>query len=119
MARDKGHKSNPFIEDIKRADIKNDSVNITISALNLFKSLSTRGKMVLLYLLSELDYKDYVTFNMDRAKEFTGYTSETGIYLGISELKENKIIANHYRNGYYWINPLLIYKWNRLKLIKE
>lgn len=95
-----------------------DFIKIFPPAWDKFKGLSTRGKMVLFYLLSELDYRDYVAFNMSKAKDFTGYTSDTGIYLGISELKDKKIIASHYRNGYYWINPLLIYKGNRMKLLK-
>jgi len=94
-----------------------DFIKIFPPAWKEFKTLSARGKMILFYLLSELDYKDYVSFNISKAKEFTGYTSDTGIYLGISELKKRGIIASHYRNGYYWINPTYFYKGNRTKLI--
>lgn len=95
-----------------------DFIKIYPSMLQILSNLSQKAIKVLCYLLSKTDYKDYVSFNIAQARDFTGYRSDTSVYVGISELKAKKIIADHYRQGCYYVNPLYFFRGNRLKLIK-
>lgn len=79
--------------------------------------LSVSATKILWFLIDCLGYDDVVILNMDKAKRITGYKSETVIYRAIAELKKYKIIANAYQNGLYYINPVMFYRGNRLRLI--
>lgn len=92
-------------------------VKLYPDAYDVFKKLSKGATLMLWYFMSRLNYEDTVLFDIDRAKEFTGYSSNKTIYKAITELKNNDIIANHKRNGMYYINPMLFYRGHRMRLI--
>lgn len=94
-------------------------VKIYPLAYSAFKELSRPATLMLWYFLSNLGYGDTVALNMTKAKKFTGYNSDKSIYNAITELKKAEIIDNHYRNGIYFINPMLFYRGQRMKLIEE
>lgn len=93
-------------------------VKIYPEGCKVFNTLSKNATSVLWYFISVIGYGDTVALNMKKVKEFTGYNTDKSIYTAISELKEKNIIANHYRNGIYYINPLYLYKGQRYKLLE-
>lgn len=93
-------------------------VKIYPEGSKVFNTLSKKSASVLWYFISVMGYGDTVALNMKKVKEFTGYNTDKSIYMAISELKEKKIIANHYRNGIYYINPLYFYRGHRVKLLE-
>lgn len=92
-------------------------VKLYPSSYDVFKTLSKPATMMLWYFLSNLGYGDTVALNVAKAKEFTGYSSDKSIYNAISELKKADVIANHYRNSIYFVNPILFYRGQRMKLL--
>lgn len=92
-------------------------VKIYPEGCKVFNTLSKKATSVLWYFISVIGYSDTVALNMKIVKEFTGYDTDKSIYMAISELKEKNIIANHYRNGIYYINPLYFYRGHRIKLL--
>jgi hypothetical protein len=89
------------------------------AGLVVFGGLSARAQKVLLYFLSELKYEDTVYFVLNRCKSYTGYTDKSHIYKAISELKDREVIAPSDKPKYFFINPLMFYRGDRLKLIRE
>lgn len=89
------------------------------AGLIVFGELSSRAQKVLLYFLSELKYEDTVCFALDNCKEYTGYTDKSHIYKAISELKDRGVIASSYKPKHFFINPLMFYRGDRLRLIRD
>lgn len=94
-------------------------VKLYPAGIEAMGQLSVKAKGVLLYLLSELKYEDTVYFVLNKCKSYTGYTDKSHIYKAISELKDRKVIASSDRPKYFFINPLMFYRGDRLKLIRE
>lgn len=97
---------------------KDKFVKIYPEGCQVFNTLSKNATSVLWYFISVVGYGDTVALNMKKVKEFTGYNTDKSIYTAISELKDKNIIANHYRNGIYYINPVYFYKGYRIKLLE-
>ena len=81
--------------------------------------LSNRAENVLMYFLSELKYEDTVHFVLNKCMSYTGYTDKSHIYKAITELKGVEVIAASGKPKFFFINPLMFYRGDRLKLIRE
>lgn len=81
--------------------------------------LSSRAENVLMYFLSELKYEDTVHFVLNKCMSYTGYTDKSHIYKAITELKSLEVIAASDKPKFFFINPLMFYRGDRLKLIRE
>lgn len=88
------------------------------AGLVVFGCLSSRAQKVLLYFLSELKYEDTIHFVLNKCKSYTGYTDKSHIYKAISELKASGVISISDKPKYFFINPLMFYRGDRLRLIR-
>lgn len=79
--------------------------------------LSEAGLKVLRYILNIMDYSDTVSFDIRECEKFTKYKQRTHIYKAIRELKEKNILADTDIPRVFFINPLMFYKGDRLKLL--
>lgn len=93
-------------------------IKVYPQGLDVMLKLSKSASITLKYFLSKLGYGDTVALNMKEAMKYTGYENAKTIYSAISELKKENVLANHYRNGIYYINPTMFYRGIRLKLIE-
>lgn len=83
----------------------------------IMAELSVPALKVLFYFISVMDYSDTVEFNIHKCIKFTGYKDSATIYRSIKELKEKSILADTNIPKIFFINPLLIYRGDRLKLL--
>lgn len=88
------------------------------AGLLMLGDISSKAQRVLLYFLSEMKYDDSVCFDLNKCKAYTGYTDKSHVYKAIHELKNRGVIAPSDKAKYYFINPLLFYRGDRLKLIR-
>lgn len=63
--------------------------------------------------------KDYVIFEIDECKDYTGYKTDKPVLKGIAELIEGKLIARSKYHFKYFINPSMFFNGNRYTLIKS
>ena len=62
---------------------------------------------------------DEVTFTLDDAMEFTGYTSKATIFKGVSELIENRFIARSKQHYIFYINPNIFFNGDRVSFVRS
>jgi len=62
---------------------------------------------------------DQIIFDLEDAKEFTGYTSKGTIFKGVSELIENRIIARSKQYYIYYINPNIFFNGDRVSFVRS
>lgn len=63
--------------------------------------------------------KDYVIFEIDECKEYTGYKTDKPVLKGVAELIEGQLIARSRYHYKYFINPSMFFNGNRFTLIKS
>jgi len=83
--------------------------NVSKSGLKVFAFLTKIAK----------PNKDYVIFEIDDCKEYTGYKTDKPILKGIAELIEGNLIARSRYHFKYFINPSMFFNGNRYTLIQS
>lgn len=94
-------------------------VKIFVKEMEVLFDLSKAAQKVFTYMLSEIDYKDLLHFDIERCAERTGYKARTRIFKAIAELCTHKFIAKTKYQYVYWINPKLFFKGDRLVVVRE
>lgn len=85
----------------------------------IMANLSSSALRVLLYFISNMDYRDTVDFDIRKCTKFTGYKDKSHIYKAIKELKEKNVIADTDSPRLYFLNPTMFFLGkDRLKLLK-
>jgi len=95
-------------------------IKIYISQIKDLFTLKPNAMKVLSYIFTITPpNKDRILFDMDECKTYTGYTSDSSIFDGLSILIENEIIARSEKSYFYYINPGLFFNGDRLILVNE
>lgn len=63
--------------------------------------------------------KDFVIFEIDECKKYTGYKTDKPILKGIAEMIESELVARSKYHYKYYINPSMFFNGNRYTLIKS
>lgn len=85
----------------------------------VMSELSSSALKVLLYFISNLDYRDTVDFDIRKCTKFTGYKDKSHIYKAIRELKDKNVIADTDSPRLYFLNPTMFFLGkDRLKLLR-
>ncbi|PXV62355.1 replication protein RepL [Dysgonomonas alginatilytica] len=113
----KGNGFNAIVRD-KQYDSER-FVKLYANGREVLPKLSVSATKVLWFLIDGMGYDDVVRLNLSKAKKVTGYKSDAVIYRAITELKGHNVLANAYSCGLYFINPTMLYRGNRLKLISD
>lgn len=85
----------------------------------VMSELSSSALRVLLFFISNMDYRDTVDFEIRKCTKFTGYKDKSHIYKAIRELKDKNVIAETDSPRLYFLNPTMFFLGkDRLKLLK-
>lgn len=92
---------------------------IYLSQFSAFFELKSQGIKVFGYIMTQLiPKKDLFTFFIEDCMEYTGYTSEKSVYIGLSSLLESRIIARGRNENFYFINPMIAFNGDRVSFTK-
>lgn len=106
-----GHTS--FVRQIEVDEEK--FTKLYLSQFSAFFDLGKQGLKVFGYIMNELKpNKDEFHFRLDKCQQYTNYKTKMSIYQGLAQLLECEIIARADYDGYYFINPLVIFNGNRI-----
>lgn len=94
-------------------------VKLFVKEMEVLFDLSTAAQKVFTYMLSKIDYKDLLHFDIDQCVKATGYRTKSTIFKAIAELCMHKFIAKTKYQYVYWINPKLFFKGDRLVVMRE
>lgn len=94
-------------------------IKIFTSQLQTLFDLSLAGIRVFCYISKILKYEDYFNLDWNEAMKYTGYSSKVSITKGLVELLNANIIAKGNNPYFYYINPTIFYKGNRITLIEH
>ena len=111
----------PVIIDKQNAYMDLDSpVKLYHSALTTIKDLGTPAIKVLLYIMFSLGKdEDKIYIGNKGAMEFCGYSAPKDVYKGLVELLDKGIIARSTETYMYHINPNVVFRGNKKKLIRS
>lgn len=99
---------------------KNETVKFYPAFFCAVRNLSLKGFKVLGYILEKVrPERDRFYFFHCECMRYTGYKSKKTIYEGLTELLVNGIIAKGTTEAVYFINPLALFKGDRLAFIKR
>lgn len=104
---------------VKKELDKEQFVKIFHNQLQAIFDLSKKALKVFAYIASITEYTDKVIFELEKCKDFTGYSSKATILNGVAELLEKEFIAKTTITNIYYINPQIFYKGDRLVLVSE
>lgn len=103
---------------VKKQVDKEEFIKVFKDQLSIIFELSKTGQKVLTYFIKNLGVnKDYVIFDKDKAKEYSGLSSTASIYAGLTELVKKNIIARSHLPLMYYINPQIIFNGDRLAVL--
>lgn len=92
---------------------------VYLSQFSLFWNLKTQAIRVFGYIMTKLVPKqDVFMFYLDECMEHTGYKGKSSIYIGLTSLLENKIIARGRNDTHYFINPMVAFNGDRVTFAK-
>lgn len=105
---------------VRQIEVDEDQfVKIYLTNFKSFFDLSTSAIRVFGYLIKNLlPSRDIVIFDVESAKEYTGYKAHRMIYEGLAELLKANIIARGWSDNIYFINPMCMFNGNRLTYVK-
>lgn len=129
----RGQLENNAVIDIKKNEINEDAIffstkkkieieefiKVFTSKLQKFFDLSPTGIRVFCYISKILKYEDYFNLDWEEAMKYTKYKSKVSIINGLIELLNADIIARGNNPYFYYINPTIFYKGNRLTLVEQ
>ncbi len=92
---------------------------VYLNQFSIFWELSKPAIRVFGYVLSVLKPGlDSFIFQMDKALEYTKYSHNSHVFLGLSDLIRCGIIARSEYHYQYYINPLVFFNGNRVTFAK-
>jgi hypothetical protein len=95
-------------------------VKLYLSEINSLFELSKSGIKVFSYILHILSINsDSVYIYIPDLMEFCGYKNKTIAYRGLGELLSSKIIALSIRQGWWYVNPKIVFNGDRIVFMKE
>ena len=111
-------KDNTLIGRRKVVD-KSQFAKIYASEIGILYELSKTAQNVFLYLTKIMDYDNKALFHYAKDFKKLGYKTEVSCLKGLRELLTKNIIAPHYINGVYWMNPTIVCKGERFAKYTE
>ena len=105
---------------VRQIEVDEDKfAKLYLSNFSAFFKLKPSAIKVFGYILEQLiPNKDYFYIDMDDALEYTKYSTQKSIRVGLSSLLENEIIARGRNEYHYFINPMVIFNGNRISFVK-
>jgi len=95
-------------------------VKVFTEGIKSLYELSKAEHKLFYYILSiTRPNTDWIYFDMEDAKEFTGYKSKAAILSALSKLVSKSIIAISRKRNIYYINPTIFFNGNRVSFIKS
>lgn len=104
---------------IKKELDKEQFVKLFHNQLQSIFELSKKALKVFAYIASITEYTDKIIFEIEKCKNFTGYSSKATVLNGVAELLEKEFIAKSSITNIYYINPQIFYRGDRLVLISD
>lgn len=98
---------------------KEPFIKLFQSQLKALFGLTQAGVRVFGYFMEQSTFGDKVEFNLQDCLNFTGYNSKDSVFRGLAELLENDFIARTNKTYFYYINPQIFYKGDRIVLVTE
>ena len=98
---------------------KEPFIKLFQTQLKALFGLTQAGVRVFGYFMEQSTFGDKVEFNINDCMDFTGYSSKDSIFRGLAELLQNQFIARTNKNYFYYINPQIFYKGDRIVLMTE
>ncbi len=93
---------------------------IYIDKMQMLYDLKKTGLIVLHFVLSKMiTNEDMIYLHIPELMKFGKWKSKKSCYQGIKELTESKLIAPCFMNGWWFINPHVIFNGSRLTLITD
>jgi hypothetical protein len=98
---------------------RDEFLKLFFSEISIFFDLTKNQQKLLMYIISTLEYnKDSFLFDLDDCIEKTGMAKST-IYIGLSHFCDLKIIARSNLSVVYYINPVMMFKGDRIVVARE
>lgn len=98
-----------------RLEIDDRTQLYTAHVLDLFKQLSSAAKDMFIYIAIKLPYnQDYLELDEVKYCAITGVSRAT-FYAAKQQLTNRLLIPRVKRNNTYWINPVYMFKGDRMK----
>ena len=92
---------------------------IYLAQFSSFWNLKTQAIRVFGYIMTKLiPRQDTFMFFLDECMEYTGYKGKNSIYIGLTSLVENNIIARGRNDSHYFINPMVAFNGDRVTFAK-
>lgn len=107
-----------FLAQRKQLD-KEPFIKLFQTQLKALFGLTQAGVRVFGYFMEQSTFHDKVEFNLQDCLEFTGYSSKDSVFRGLAELLDNQFIARTNKAYFYYINPQIFYKGDRIVLVTE
>lgn len=86
----------------------------------VLSELSACARLVVVYIKLALVFQsDVFVFDTKKCMEVTGITDKFRIYRAIRELKDKEVIAGTGKPKTYFINPLMFFRGDRIKLLNK
>lgn len=90
-----------------------------LSNFSAFFDLKPQAIRVFGYILTQLTpNKDEFIFDREDCMEYTGYKSDKSVFIGLTSLLNNEIIARGKTDYKYFINPMIAFNGNRITFAK-
>lgn len=90
-----------------------------LSNFSAFFDLKPQAIKVFGYILNQLvPNKDEFIFDREECMEYTGYKSDKSVFIGLTSLLNNDIIARGKTDYRYYINPMIAFNGNRITFAK-
>ena len=90
-----------------------------LSNFSAFFDLRPRAIKVFGYILNQLvPNKDEFIFDREDCMDYTGYKSDKSVFIGLTSLLNNDIIARGKTDYRYYINPMIAFNGNRITFAK-
>jgi hypothetical protein len=103
---------------VKKKVDKEEFVKVFKDQLTIIFELTKTAQKMLTYFIKVLGVnKDFVVFDKEKAKLYSGLSSKASIYAGLSELIQKQVIAKSNLSQIYFINPAILFNGDRLVVI--
>lgn len=90
-----------------------------LSNFSAFFDLKPQAIKVFGYILNQLvPNKDEFIFDREDCMDYTGYKSDKSVFIGLTSLLNNDIIARGKTDYRYYINPMIAFNGNRITFAK-
>lgn len=111
--------STTFIKQTKIVD-DNTFVKVFLNSLDIFFELKKPSQKLCEFVITRLTpNKDEVFIYVPDALQYCGWKAPNQYYKALRGLIEGKILAQSVKNGWYYINPAVMFNGDRLVLMKE